>query len=249
MKTATKVASVLAVVAGMSFVLASEAQAGKRGRSGSNKYYRSYFSKDYSFGKHCQRPHYGFCSHYKRYGYCSYYVPGPVGGAPALGTIPAPAPGIPAVVQPSSGVIAAVVQPVPQVVATSLPGGMVVVWAQTTAQTAQTGTAASTTTTATTTSPSIDEAQLTAIVAAVQSAMEQPKQAEQPKIDPAILKALEQLIDQKMAEAAKATETETAEATETEATSLHENEHAESESNDSTLESLSAMIAQMLAQE
>ena len=185
-------------------------------------------------------------------------MPAPVGGPPVIGTIPAPAPGSPAVVQPSSavsaavvqpssGVSAAVVQPIPQVVATALPDGMVIVKAQTTAQAVQTDTVDSTTTT----SPLIDEAQLTAIVAAVQSALEQPKQAEQPKIDPAILKALEQLIDQKMAEATEATETETAEATETEAAPLPETEQAadqaESESNGSTLESLSAMIAQLLA--
>lgn len=234
------------MVVSMSFALAGEAQAGKKGKGGSHHHhkhhYQVHFYKSYYHVKHCHRYHYGFCSYYKRYGSCNYYVPGPVGGPPVLGTIPAPAPGSPVVVQSSSVVSAAVVQPVPQVVATALPDGMVIVKAQTTAQAAQTDTADGTTTA----SPSIDTAQLTAIVAAVQSALEQPKQAEQAKIDPAILKALEQLIDQKMAEA---TETETAEATETEAAPLPETEQAESESNDSTLESLRAMIAQLLAQE
>ncbi len=236
MRTTTKIASVLAVVVGMSFVLAGEAQAGKKGKGGSHHHhkhhYRVHYHKTY-FVKRCHHHHYGYCSYYKRYGSCNYYVPRPVIAPPVIGTIPAPAPVSPAVVQPSSAVSATVVQSVPQVVATALPDGMVIVKAQTTVQAAQTDTA--------TTSPSIDEAQLTAIVAAVQSVLEQPKQTEQAKIDPAILKALEQLIDQKMAEATEATETEAA--------PLPETEQAESESNGSTLESLSAMIAQMLAQE
>lgn len=223
MRTTTKIASVLAVVMGMSFVLAGEAQAGCKRRG-----YR-YVSRPYLVVRSCRDYHFGFCKYYKRYGYCRYYVPAPVGGPPVLGTIPAPAPGSPAVVQPAEQVVAATPQ-----------SSTVVVTAQTTAQAAQTGTADSTTTA----SPSIDEAQLAAIVAAVQSVLEQPKQDELPKIDPGMLKALEQLIDQKMAEATKATETEAASLPEIEPTA----QESESESNDSTLESLRAMIAQLMAQ-
>ena len=245
MRTTTKIASVLAVVVGMSFVLAGEAQAGKKGKGGSHHHhkhhYRVHYHKTY-YVKRCHHHHYGYCSYYKRYGYCNYYVPAPVGGPPVIGTIPAPAPGSPAVVQPSSAVSAAVVQPVEQVVAATPESTTVVVIAQPTAQAAQTDTADSTTTT---TSPSIDEAQLAAIVAAVQSVLEQPKQDELPEIDPEIVKALEQLIDQKMVEATKATETEAASLPEIEPTA----QDSESEPKNVDMDALSAMLTELLAQQ
>ena len=134
------------------------------------------------------------------------------------------------------------VQPVAQVVAATPQDGTVAVTAQTTAQAAQTGTADSTTTT---TLPSIDEAQLTAIVAAMQSVLEKPKKVEKPKINPEILKALEQLIDQKMAEATKATETEAASIPEIEPTA----QDKESEPKNIDMDTLSAMLAELLAQQ
>jgi hypothetical protein len=220
MKTTTKLAGVLAIVCGASFVLlAGDAQAGCRSRGWGG--YR-YVARPYIVIRPCHDYHYGFCPYHKRYGFCRYFVPGPVGAPPVIGTLPAPAPGGPAVGQPApaQNAGAGVTNP-------------------TTAQ-------ATATTGNTDSSTKIDAAQIAAIVTAVEKAMAKPEAVvESPKVAPELLKALDQLITQRLAEATKATPIDAAPLPEAKPTA----QESESKSGDLDLEALRAMLAQLLAEQ
>ena len=208
MKTTTKLAGVLAIVCGASFVLlAGDAQAGCRSRGWGG--YR-YVARPYIVIRPCHDYHYGFCPYHKRYGFCRYFVPGPVGGPPVIGTLPAPA--------QNAG--AGVTNP------------------NTAQATATTGSSDGST--------KIDAAQIAAIVTAVEKAMAKPEAVvESPKVAPELLKALDQLITQRLAEATKATPIDAAPLPEVKPAA----QESESKSGDLDLEALRAMLAQLLAEQ